>query len=70
VVNTMMTMRMVMVTAMVMDTTPTMAMTTMTVMKTMQKMTTVMARDKDERATQVSNLTSVEETKQIKKGLE
>jgi hypothetical protein len=50
-----------------------MVMTAMTVMKTMQKMTAVMASNKasnkDERAIQVSNLYSVEETKQIRKGL-
>jgi hypothetical protein len=53
--------------------TTTMVTKGMTVMKTMQKMTTLMANntasDKDKRAIQVSNLSSIEETKQIKKGL-
>jgi hypothetical protein len=52
---------------MMMETTTMMAMMAMTVTKTMHKMTTVMASnmasDKDEMAIQVSNLSSIEETK-------
>jgi hypothetical protein len=59
---------------MVMETTTTTAMTAMTVMNTTQKMSTGMASnmagDKDERAIQVTNLSSAVDTEQIKKGLE